>query len=34
VTKIVRKDITARKPRRPDIAMGKLVALEEDDEHF
>ena len=34
VAKIVGHGIPARKPRRPGSARGKLVILEEDDEHL
>jgi len=34
VAKIVGQGVPARKPRRPGSAKGKLIILEEDDEHL
>jgi len=34
VAKIVGHGIPARKPRRPGSAKGKLIILQEDDEHL
>ena len=34
VAKIVGQAVPARKPRRPGSAKGKLIILEEDDEHL
>jgi len=34
VAKLVGPDAAPRKPRRPGSARGKLVILEEDDEHL
>ena len=34
VAKVVAQDVTARKPRRPGSAKGKLTILVEDDEHL
>jgi antitoxin (DNA-binding transcriptional repressor) of toxin-antitoxin stability system len=34
VAKIVGQGVPARKPRHPGSAKGKLVILEEDDEHL
>jgi antitoxin (DNA-binding transcriptional repressor) of toxin-antitoxin stability system len=34
VAKIVGQGVPARKPRRPGSARGKLIILEEDDEHL
>ena len=34
VAKIVGQGVSARKPRRPGSAKGKLVILKEDDEHL
>lgn len=34
VAKLVGQSLAPRKPRRPGSARGKLVILEEDDEHL
>jgi antitoxin (DNA-binding transcriptional repressor) of toxin-antitoxin stability system len=34
VAKIIGQGVPARKPRRPGSAKGKLIILEEDDEHL